>query len=89
MADDRLTRIENKLDQLADAMITMARMEEKMVTLFKRMDKYDDGQSRMGERLHILEKINAKAGAFGYIADKFIWIVFGAGVTIFVKRLLE
>lgn len=39
--DDRLDRIERKLDTMAEAIITLARMEERMVTLFRRMDSYD------------------------------------------------
>lgn len=89
MAEDRLTRIENKLDQLAEAMVSMARMEEKMVTLFKRMDKYDEGQSKLSDRLHAVEKVNVKTGAFGYIADKLIWIVLGVGATVIAKRFWE
>ena len=38
MSDDRLDRIEGKVDKLADAIIQMARMEERLVSVFKRMD---------------------------------------------------
>lgn len=86
MSEDRLTRIETKLDQLADAMISMARMEEKMITLFKRMDKYDENQGKLDERLHNIERAYTKTGVFGYIADKLIWIVLGVGLTFAVKK---
>ena len=33
--DLRLNRIEEKLDKVGEAIISMARMEEKMITLFK------------------------------------------------------
>ena len=38
MSDDRLDRMEDKVDKLADAIIQMARMEERLVSVFKRMD---------------------------------------------------
>jgi hypothetical protein len=43
MSDDlRLSRIEQKLDKLADAVVGLARMEERMLNLFKRIEKYEE-----------------------------------------------
>ena len=86
MSEDRLTRIETKLDQLADAMISMARMEEKMITLFKRMDKYDESQGKMDERLQTMERSITKTGAFGYVADKLIWIILGVALAFAARK---
>lgn len=87
MSDDRLTRIETKLDKLADAMISMARMEEKMITLFKRMDKYDEGQGKMDARLQAVEKNNIQTNTFGYLVDKAIWIILGAAAAFVIRYL--
>lgn len=87
MSDDRLTRIETKLDKLADAMISMARMEEKMITLFKRMDKYDEGQSKFDNRLQAIEKNNIQTNTFGYLVDKAIWIILGAAAAFVIRYL--
>jgi hypothetical protein len=87
MSDDRLTRIETKLDKLADAMISMARMEEKMVTLFKRMDKYDEGQSKIDVRLQAIEKNNIQTNTFGYLVDKAVWIILGAAAAFVIRYL--
>ena len=87
MSADRLTRIETKLDQLAEAMISMARMEEKMITLFKRMDKYDENQGKIDNRLQAVENATVKTSAFGYIADKAVWIILGAAATFIIKQL--
>lgn len=87
MSDDRLTRIESKLDKLADAMISMARMEEKMITLFKRMDKYDEGQGKMDVRLQAVEKNNIQTNTFGYLVDKAIWIILGAAAAFIIRYL--
>ena len=44
--EQRLDRIEQKLDKLADAVVSLARMEERMLTLFKRMDSHDTRLSK-------------------------------------------
>ncbi len=41
MSEDRLQRIEDKVDQMAQAIVAMARMEERMITVFKRLDAFD------------------------------------------------
>lgn len=87
MSEDRLSRIETKLDLLTDAMVSLARMEEKMVTLFRRMDKYDDAQSKIDGRLLLVEKASLKAGTFGYMADKAFWIILGIGLTALAKTV--
>jgi hypothetical protein len=87
MSDERLTRIETKLDKLADAMISMARMEEKMITLFKRMDKYDESQGKIDIRLQVVEKNNIQTNTFGYLVDKAIWIILGAAAAFIIKYL--
>ena len=45
--EDRLTRIEQKIDKLADAMISLARAEEKIIAL-------QDDHENMRERLNKL-----------------------------------
>jgi hypothetical protein len=55
--DERLTRIENKLDKMADVLITLARFEEKM-------DAYNEYRERSWERMNKfsekLDKIDKK-----------------------------
>lgn len=86
MSEDRLTRIEAKLDQLAEAMIAMARMEEKMITLFKRMDKYDENQGKIDTRLQAVEKNNIQTNTFGYLIDKAVWIILGAAAAFLISQ---
>jgi len=37
--EDWQVRMEHKIDRLSEAVVQLARMEERMVTLFNRMDK--------------------------------------------------
>jgi len=86
MTEDRLARIETKLDQMAEAMVTMARMEERMVTLFKRMDRYDDAQSKLEGKLLALETASVSRGVIEKILDKGFWLIGGGLLTWYLKR---
>ena len=80
MTEDRLTRIEDKLDALSNAVVTLARMEERMITLFKRMDHYDDEQKAMWEQVRKLDEISASRGHALRFMERIWWIVLTAAV---------
>lgn len=85
MTEDRLGRIEGKLDKLAEAVVSLARMEERMVTLFKRMDTYDAAQKDISVRLSDMEKGTIKRSVWENAVEKGFWIIFGAGVAYIIK----
>lgn len=74
-------RMEKKLDTMAEAIVSLARMEERMVTLFRRMDKYDATQSEMSDRVNSLEKSVGNNGQLLRFAERIFWIVVTAGVA--------
>lgn len=78
--ENRLERIEKKLDEMSEAIVALARMEERMVSLFKRMDTYDTVQSRLSERLERLERAQGINGQTLRFAERVFWIVVSAGV---------
>ena len=82
MSEDRLTRIEQKLDKLSDAVVSLARMEERMVTLFNRMDNYDTNQQKVIERVTELEKKLATKVNTMRIGEKFVWLLIGGVVSL-------
>ena len=41
MSDERLRRMEDKLDKLSEAIYAILRMEERMLTVFKRLENID------------------------------------------------
>jgi phosphoglycerate-specific signal transduction histidine kinase len=71
---DRLTRIEEKVDKLSDAIISIARAEEKLIQLGTLTDvlfkKIEDMNSRMME----MEKSVAETRAFMNGFNKITWI---------------
>lgn len=54
--NDRLGRIETKLDQLADAMVAMARAEEKLVGLKEDHDRAFERMNRLSQKLDVIER---------------------------------
>ncbi len=77
----RLDRIEEKLDKVGEAIISLARMEERMITLFKRMDMYDQQQQALELRVTNVEMKNASAAWI----ERVIWLVIGAMVVYFIN----
>jgi len=78
---DRLDRIEDKLDRLSDAIISLARAEEKLMGLEKfvhqQMEMLVDGQ----RRLELVEKKVSENGTTINIINKIFWIVMAAAAT--------
>tara|TARA_R110000765_G_scaffold119112_1_gene213832 strand:- start:239 stop:508 length:270 start_codon:yes stop_codon:yes gene_type:complete len=86
MIDDaRLERIEAKLDTVGEALVALARLDERMITLFKRMQTLDDQQSDQSNRLVKLEGNVGSNGASLRFAERVFWIVLAAVVTFAFK----
>lgn len=86
MPDDaRLARIETKLDSVAEALVALARLDEKTITLFRRMDTLDDQQTQQSNRLVTLEGSVGSNGASLRFAERVFWIVLAAVVTFAFK----
>ena len=82
MTDEaRLERIEKKLDEVGQAIVALARMEERMITLFKRMDKLDQEQANHGRRLQLVEGRSGSNGQMLRFAERAFWIVVSAGIA--------
>ena len=79
--DLRLNRIEEKLDKVGEAIISMARMEEKMITLFNRMDAYDKKQQSVEERLGKTE-VSLASNAW---IERLVWLAIGSALAYFLK----
>jgi uncharacterized OB-fold protein len=77
-------RVETKLDNVSEAIVTLARMEERMITLFNRMDTYDKRQTQIGDRVGVvydrlieLEKASLKIKTI----EKIMYIVGASAVS--------
>ena len=85
--DPRLGRIEEKLDKLADAVVSLARMEERMLTLFKRIEVYEIKQTQLEQRVTDIELQDAGQNSIYRILDKAVWLVVGVAVAFFFDIL--
>jgi hypothetical protein len=81
MDTHRLSRIEDKLDKLAEAVVSLARMEERMVTIFNRLGKYEDRQEGLEKRIDEVEENNIKHGATLRFAERVFWVVITAAIS--------
>lgn len=82
MSEDRLHRMEEKIDRLSEAVVAMARMEERMLTLFKRMDKLDDILKKVDERMDSLEMAAIAREQKIAFAERIFWIICTAAVGL-------
>lgn len=73
--DERLDRIEGKVDRLADALVEMARMEERLVSVFKRMDEMSGMLKKMDNRLDDMEKQAIVRGQKIAFAERIFWMI--------------
>jgi hypothetical protein len=81
MDEGRLHRIEDKLDKLAEAVVSLARMEERMVTLFNRMERYEGRQEGLELRIDEVESTIIKNGATLRFAERVFWVVVTAAIS--------
>lgn len=80
MTEDRLDRIENKLDEMSKAIVALARIEERMITLFKRMDTLDAVQDNQDDRLRKVENKVGNNGQALRFAERAFWIIVSGGI---------
>lgn len=85
MSEERLSRIEDKLDKMSEAITLLARMEERMVTLFKRMDKYDESMTKLVQRIEKIESDRLQTGVVSGFLTKIFWLFAGAAAVAVVK----
>lgn len=83
--ETRLDRIETKLDKVGEAIVDLARMEERLITLFKRMDRYDDEQSRASERIDTLESKAQRTGLTVAVVERVFWIAVTAVLAMYIR----
>ena len=71
----RLTRIEEKLDRLADAMISLARAEEKIESLQEDHNKQYDRINKLSIKIDDIERIVRDNQRSVQFMHKLFWVV--------------
>jgi len=85
--DARLARIEAKLDQMGEAIVALARVEERMVTLFNRLDAIDRDRSAQGARLLAIETQAGSNRQTLRFVERVFWIVVSAGIAFAFAKM--
>ena len=86
--EDRLTRIEQKVDKLADMMIALARAEEKINALQDDHDNMAERMNKFDDKLDRIEKaVNDNTRTISII-NRLFWIVVVAGATVIASQIL-
>lgn len=81
----RLDRIETKIDKLSDAMISLARAEEKLIAIEKNNHSNYDRMNKFSMKLDDIErKVNENAHTVGII-NKVAW----AATSILIGGLIK
>ena len=83
----RLDRIEDKMDKMADALVTLARFEEKMDSYNKyRYDSWTR-MNKFSEKLEVIEKkCDENAHTVGVINNLF-WIAIAVGASAIAAQI--
>ena len=85
--NDRLIRIETKVDSLTEAMISLARTEEKMVALQDDHKQMYQRMNRFSEKLDDIERtVNDNSRTVQFI-NKMFWIVIAGAATAITGML--
>ena len=56
MSEDRHNRMEDRRDKLSETVLAIARMEERMLTVFKQLENVDCNLKKMDDRSDEMEK---------------------------------
>lgn len=85
--NQRLDRIEGKIDKLADAMIAIARAEEKLIAIEKNNHSNFDRMNRFSQKLdHIEKKVDDNARTVSII-NKVVYLIGASVIAAFVKYM--
>ena len=71
----RLTRIEDKLDKLADAMVSLARAEEKITSLHENQQNSMERTNRLSRKIDDIERVVLENQRTVSFIQKLFWVV--------------
>mgnify|MGYP003324583245 CR=1 FL=1 len=79
MSDERLSRME---DQLSEAAYAILRMEELMLTVFKRLENIDGSIKKMDDPVKKIEKQALIRGQKIAFVERLFWMIFTGAVGL-------
>jgi ribosome-binding ATPase YchF (GTP1/OBG family) len=84
----RLDRIEDKIDKMAEAIIHLARVEEKIADLEERREEQHERLNRLSTKLDSIEKhVTAVVEKVG-VLQKINWLIVSAFITAIATDII-
>ncbi len=83
--EQRLTRFEEKLDGINEALVSLARIEERVTTILKHNDRIHEQVRELDSRIDELEAQNAVQEFTLGKGERLFWL----GMTVFVGLLVS
>lgn len=85
--ESRLDRIEDKMDKMADALVSIARFEEKMDSYNRYREDSWQRMNKFSEKLDAIEKkVDENASTVGVI-NKLFWIAIVTAASAFAAQI--
>jgi hypothetical protein len=84
----RFDRIENKIDKLSDAIIALARAEEKILTLTSFSKQQSEQIQRVINRVDSIEEMVTANASTINIINKIFWIIMASAATVITGMLI-
>lgn len=84
----RLDRIEEKIDKMSEAIITLARAEEKIITLTLFSKQNSEQLQSVINRIDKIETLVTANASTISIINKIFWIVMASAATVITGMLL-
>ena len=81
--EDRLHRVEAKIDKLQEAVISLARVEEQLVTVFTRQSSIESKVNGLDDKVDRLSESVIKSKS----AERIVWLVVAAAIGAAVRYL--
>ena len=85
--ETRLGRIEQKIDKLADAMISLARAEEKIIALQDDHDNMRDRMNKLSVKLDEIQKTCDENARTVSIINKVVYVAVAAAIGTYVTHV--
>lgn len=85
---ERLDRIEEKIDKMSEAIIALARAEEKITTLAAFSKQQAEQLMKITDRLDDLEKKVSQNASTVNIINRIFWIIIAAAATAVTGMLI-
>ena len=82
MSEERLNRIEIKLDKLVDIVESIARVEEKLVANDSKLNRLEFRMDKIEDEVVSVSKVARNNSSVASFADKLFWIIIGGGVSL-------